>query len=305
MGGTLSLDSTPGKGSTFSCRLPLRVPSVVPEQAQIAGLRVLLVDDNPLNRTVAEALLQKLGAQPTLADSGHSALQCVADGRFDLILLDIHMPGLDGFATANLLQQLPHELPPIVALSADTTTQAMQRARAAGFADYLHKPLEPAQLAVLLSQIGHRGPRARSGETADAAASTLRATDNAPSNSDCVDDFDLQLALQRHGDSPKLLGRLLQEFVLHYADAPTDLQALVISGQTTLATRLAHNLKSVAGSFGAARLAACSAALEAQQDALAADANVAAASENLLHEFAAAHQAFMRALAAYQQRTSH
>ena len=101
------------------------------------------------------------------------------------------------------------------------------------------------------------------------------------------------------------MGRLLQEFVLHYADAPTDLQALVSSGQTTLATRLAHNLKSVAGSFGAARLAACSAALEAQQDALAADAKVAAASEVLLHEFATAHQAFMRALAAYQQRTSH
>ena len=337
MGGTLELASTPGKGSTFACRLPLRRPARVALAGvgaeRIAGLRVLLVDDNPLNRAVADALLRDLGAAPTLAESGHEAARHMAESRFDLVLLDIHMPGLDGFATASLMQRQTQQqgvvLPPIVALSADTTQQALERARDAGFLDYLRKPLERERLAATLQHVasGHAtalDPGAAGTAAADSAAHDTAAHDtaahdstrlDAPSGATPVvaapdDDFDAATALRRHGDNPRLLARLLAEFQVHYADSPAALRMLLADGRRTEAARLAHNLKSVAGSFGAVRLAGISARIETRLDAEA-DADTAAGAEaagdadaamsgptwvtSALADFGAAHTAFLRA----------
>jgi PAS domain S-box-containing protein len=313
MGGRLDLESTPGKGSTFACRLPLRrLPTAALPGAAAArfdGLRVLLVDDNPLNRAVADALLRDLGAAPTLAESGHAAARHVAEARFDLVLLDIHMPGLDGFATASLMQrqvqQQGVDLPPIVALSADTTEAALARARQAGFLDYLRKPLERERLAATLRRIASRDSAMPSAPDLQAPAAIpvsgatppVDVPDLAAVDFDDVD-FDAVTALRRHGDNARLLARLLAEFEHHYADSPVALRTLLAEGRHTEATRLAHNLKSVSGSFGAGRLAHASARLEARLDAgsEAAQSGDWTADDADLAAFGTAHAAFVHAL---------
>ena len=163
MGGTVGLRSEVGQGSTFFVDLPLTVaqaapaPVRPPEPARLAprtqALRVLGVDDNPTNRAVLAALLRALGAEATLTESAADAFQQLDRQRYDLVLMDIHMPGMGGEAALSAIRagRGGQADIPVVALTADAMTGDRERYIALGFDEHLPKPLSPQALAAVLA----------------------------------------------------------------------------------------------------------------------------------------------------------
>ena len=148
MGGDVIIDSTPGAGSRFvfsflaAADSGSLTDSVVPaNHAALYGASVLLVDDNAINRLVARSFMETVGAMVTEADSGAAALDLFAAGRFDLVLLDAHMPVMGGEETLHRLRRLPGGAAPVVALTADAMQGDEARYRAMGMDGYVAKPI--------------------------------------------------------------------------------------------------------------------------------------------------------------------
>ena len=151
MGGRLWVESTPPKGSAFHCVLPLRVAES-PANAPSAGtppkplnVRVLLAEDNPVNARVATLMLRKLHCTVTVADSGAKVLQLIDDQHFDLVLMDVQMPDVDGLEATRAIRELEAERGrsplPIIALTANAMKGDEDRCREAGMNGYLAKPV--------------------------------------------------------------------------------------------------------------------------------------------------------------------
>jgi signal transduction histidine kinase/ActR/RegA family two-component response regulator len=161
MGGHVSVASVVGAGSTFTVYLPAR-PCAAPvalarESAPPAlrPLRVLVAEDNAINQKVATMLLARLGHEVTVADNGRRALEALDAGRFDLVLMDCHMPEMDGF-DATLAMRLRGDRTPVVALTAASLPEERQRCFASGMADVLLKPINRADLTRVLARYGAR-----------------------------------------------------------------------------------------------------------------------------------------------------
>lgn len=150
-GSQIQLKSELGKGSTFYFDLWLGLSSGKKRQqkASLQNKKVLLVEDNLVNQDVALAFLKQWGMQVSLAKNGVEALQKVDEESFDLILLDLHMPIMDGYEAASIIGQ--HERAairdiPIIALSANTDQSSRRKAKAAGIRRFIAKPFNPKDL---------------------------------------------------------------------------------------------------------------------------------------------------------------
>ncbi|RYH00196.1 MAG: response regulator [Alphaproteobacteria bacterium] len=148
MGGTVSLKSDGSTGSEFALTLPfpLVAPDVAPVPAartKMEGIRVLVVEDNPVNGAVALGLLRKLGCQTEWVISGEDALQKLSDSKFEVVFMDIQMPDMDGYETTRLVRQreaLSGFHVPIIALTAHAMQADRELCLAAGMDDHLAKP---------------------------------------------------------------------------------------------------------------------------------------------------------------------
>jgi signal transduction histidine kinase/CheY-like chemotaxis protein len=155
MGGDLGVHSTPGKGSTFwfDVTLPACDAPPVPVDASgvplpsLAGVRVLLAEDNEVNRMVLETMLSKLGCQVDVAGDGASASHAALNKTYDIVLMDCHMPIMDGYAAARRIRAAETgRRTPIVALTAGVFLEDRASCTAAGMDDFLGKPVSQAQL---------------------------------------------------------------------------------------------------------------------------------------------------------------
>ena len=158
MGSQLTLASTVGEGSTFAFTLVLAKAQAVAypdgppapyNTGRLAGARVLLVEDNAINRTVARLILEAWQVQLTMAEDGPAALVLLADQDFDLVLMDIQMPGLSGVSVTRRLRRLPNPrraATPVIALTANAFRDDIERYLAAGFNDCVTKPYDEATL---------------------------------------------------------------------------------------------------------------------------------------------------------------
>lgn len=166
MGGDIRVVSEPGAGSTFEFTIPCQ-PCSEPEVASArngelvaaAGtLRVMVVEDHPVNRQYLAALLSRLGHEVVVCGNGAEALAAIEGGEFDLVLMDVRMPGIDGFEATRRIRarQAPGDRLPVVALTADTTAEARKRAVEVGMDDFLAKPVRPAEVAAVLERLGGR-----------------------------------------------------------------------------------------------------------------------------------------------------
>jgi signal transduction histidine kinase len=159
MGGKIEVDSALGHGSAFW--LELQAPQV---EAYDAGeprpmaapgaARILLVDDHPMNREIGAALLTLVGCQVETADNGQQAVAKAARGGFDIILMDIHMPEMDGLAATRAIKALAGGAGdvPIIAMSADALPQQVERCYAAGMVDHVAKPVQREVLYAKISR---------------------------------------------------------------------------------------------------------------------------------------------------------
>jgi len=158
MGGDISLVSAAGQGSTFSVRLPVVVMEhsaadlEVSEETPVA--RVLLVDDHPMNRQLGKAMLELAGCTVVTAEDGDEAVRLVTESRFDVVLMDIHMPRMDGLAASRAIRALPGPtgLTPIIALSADVMPHQIERCLKAGMVDHVAKPIERQALYAAINR---------------------------------------------------------------------------------------------------------------------------------------------------------
>ena len=158
--GDLVVDSRPGEGSVFTLTLPVRV---LQEQAPSGGgpsgkLKVMVVDDNPVNRDLIPRLLSRLPVTTRCLESGEQCLQAWEEESWDLILLDFNMPGLDGVQTAKLLRQREREASrpgtPIVGLTANSLSEARARAEDCGMDRIETKPISRARLLEIIAWAG-------------------------------------------------------------------------------------------------------------------------------------------------------
>ena len=254
MGGKLTVTSELGVGSRFSFQLTLPLAPIVehdcdsgqlPERGTLVGRRILLAEDNRINQQLAAEFLQQAGADVRIVDSGADVLRAARESDFDAILMDLHMPGMDGLDACRALRADPRiRQLPIIAVTADAAGDSILRARSAGFDDYVVKPVTAATLiGALQRQLRvHTDTNARQGAVQSFRELPL------------VAGLDLRRALHNHNNDADLLTRLAEQFVALYAEAPADLATQIANGHPDRAIRLAHNLHGVAGSFGAERL---------------------------------------------------
>ena len=149
MNGTISVESEPGKGSTFHVEVPLRLPSEPVKESEPPRVRgrVLVVDDNAIAQTIASHALRRRAYEVQCASDGFAALEAASQSEFDLILLDLQMPGLDGFQTAARLREMPAYIrTPIVAVTANCSQDYRDRCRESGMQGFLAKPVRTKDL---------------------------------------------------------------------------------------------------------------------------------------------------------------
>ncbi|MFN3859349.1 MAG: PAS domain-containing protein [Caulobacter sp.] len=159
MGGGVSFASVPGEGSTF--RLTVEAPEAAAPQALAAadisleGLRVLVVEDNATNRMIATRLLEALGASVASAPDGAAGVEAAAHGGFDLILMDIQMPGMDGLEACRRIRALPAPTAttPILALTANAMSHQRAHYLAAGMDGVVSKPIAPSALLAEIARL--------------------------------------------------------------------------------------------------------------------------------------------------------
>ena len=231
-----------------------------------AGSRILLVDDNHLNREILHGLLEDSGIQIEDAEDGASGVRMYrADpDRYDLILMDIQMPGMDGYAATALIRDLDPDVP-IVALTADALVSDVEQSLAAGMNAHLNKPIDVAALTATLLEFL---PLPASPVT----PSPVRVTRAAATLPDRIPGIGIARALDRLGNDQDLLARQLAGLARDYGDLAPGARAAMLAACDDEGRRRLHDLKSIAGSVGAARLAELAAALEDRPDPAVADA---------------------------------
>ncbi|OMG53625.1 hypothetical protein BJN45_09300 [Azonexus hydrophilus] len=260
MHGEIDVDSQPGKGSTFRFSTVFEVPFNLPasntpvavdgRKATVfprwAGERILLVEDIPVNRTIAVALLHKVGLSVGIATNGQEAIEVLEREPFSLVLMDIQMPVMDGLSACRHLRDDPRfrDLP-IIAMTAHATQEDHQQSSAAGMNAHLTKPIMPA---VLYAEIARWLPPASVNEETTTA-------DDSPVDWPELPGIDLQRGLTLHMNRPFFYLKSLHAFRKDFAGIDDQITQAMARNDLAEARRLTHSAKSVGGSLGAVQLA--------------------------------------------------
>jgi len=227
--------------------------------AKLAGRRVLLVEDNEINRDLATELLSDLGIRVTVAENGQEGVERVFAEPFDLVLMDIQMPVMDGLTATSLIRADGRfRKLPILAMTAHAMSSDRERSLHAGMNDHLTKPISPIRLMEALIQWMPIEPEEQMAPdgTPDEAVS---AQDGLPAH---LPPFDMRTALMRSNGKPRLLRRILYGFRDKYASSGIELRRLNAAGKAEEAERLAHSLKGIAATLEARNLTEAASAVE-------------------------------------------
>ena len=230
-----------------------------PEEAErMAGRRVLLVEDNPVNRQVAREILERSGVEVVEAEDGAEAVSRVRreGSTLDAVLMDLQMPVMDGYEATRRIRALPGRARlPIVALTADALPDDRERCLGVGMDDYVAKPIEVEELFRVLGRWLPLG--------AAPSAPVPRTLAEAGLPDVLEGSVDLERVMGRLGGDAAVLRRLLAQFAAENAGVVDTLRDALAEGEVELARRIAHSLKGSAGNLGAEPLAEAAARLEA------------------------------------------
>ncbi|ATG75345.1 hypothetical protein AN401_16995 [Zobellella denitrificans] len=258
MGGEIGLFSEPRLGSHFWFELPLAVApdgvvarATSTEEPAAPPARVLLVEDNPINQEVAKAILGKQGHQVTVADGGEQALALCRQRHFDLVLMDMQMPGMDGLETTRRLRlQLGGQPLPIIAITANVMAGERERCLAAGMDDYLSKPVNPQVLNRTLARHLTAVPsdRVLEEEAVPSASRPTPARPNVPGMAPLLDGDMLQSLSGELGEESA--HALIAMFFERLEERRQLLTRAAGEEDFPLLSRELHSLKGAAGTLG-------------------------------------------------------
>jgi signal transduction histidine kinase/DNA-binding response OmpR family regulator len=257
MGGDLWVESQLGTGTTFSFKVQLDSSSAdsfqqeaEPSQAVdfpaeiTKSLRVLLVEDNLINQKVAARMLEKLGYHTAIAGNGLEAIALQQQKSFDLILMDIQMPEMDGLAATRIIrqQQPTNAQPYIVAMTANAMQGVTEECLAAGMNDYISKPVRLAELSQVIN-------------IASSLAQSSKVLETAP---------DLTVFQPLSYFTPVERKKLVEDYIVSSHEKMQELESAVVQNDLVQLAFTAHTHKSVCGSLGLAKLAQICDQIESQ-----------------------------------------
>lgn len=260
MGGELSVASQPGQGSTFTLRLPVErfaapVTASAPEEAPVpelpASLRVLVAEDNEINQQVALHLLRVLGHHVTIVANGREAVQAIQHHPFDVVLMDLQMPEMDGEEATRQIRALGDQIrqPRIIALTAYALAGMRERCLAAGMDGFLNKPVRLQDLRQALQP--HAQPM-------------MPITGASPVVRDQVIDWEVfsELLAALGSDQVEMAIKARELIRREFQQQLEQLASSIAYADTEQTRRIAHRLKGGARQVGAVRVAAAAQALE-------------------------------------------
>ena len=217
----------------------------------IRGAHVLLAEDNKINQQVAEELLGQAGVKVTIANNGKEAVAQLEKEMFDAVLMDVQMPEMDGYeATQTIRKNLEFKDLPIIAMTANVMAGDREKCLEAGMNDHVAKPIDPDKLfASLLQWIPPRelvlNPTDIEPRVSVQASGMLTGD---------LDGIDIETGLKRVGGNAKLYGKLLQDFYQDHRNDGQSIREAIDGDNVDVAQRIAHTIKGVSGSIGAAEL---------------------------------------------------
>jgi len=229
----------------------------------ILNAHILLVEDNAINSRLAMEFLKQAGLVVTLANNGQEAVDLVGRMNFDAVLMDIHMPVMDGYEATRIIRDIPGcDTLPIIAMTANAMAGDRVKCLAAGMNDHVAKPIYPEQLSAALNTWVSPGVRELPiGMVAAAEASSTTAPQN--SLPDELPGIDLKVARQGAGGKDKLLYQVLMNFLHDHEGDAHALRKALKENDLELAQRIVHTLKGVAGAIGAHELRPAAIAMDA------------------------------------------
>jgi CheY-like chemotaxis protein/HPt (histidine-containing phosphotransfer) domain-containing protein len=279
MGGNIRVSSRPGKGSEFALTLPLARASgdwsaVPPQAARIpdgddAGkpsLPVLVVEDQPVNRMVAQQMLERLGCRVQTAGSGLEAVEKASSRDYAAILMDCRMPGMDGYQAAAAIRALPGSrgAVPIIAVTAEALDRDRQRCLDAGMDDFLSKPIRRPQLAAALRKWAVTSKVRKPDGLRPAEGTADPGPFRKPAGADPVDKAQLAETAGMDGEiDPAMLGALAGAYLETAPETLASLDAAASRGDADVIVRLAHGFQGANAQIGAVSMAALCERLEA------------------------------------------
>jgi signal transduction histidine kinase/DNA-binding LacI/PurR family transcriptional regulator/DNA-binding response OmpR family regulator len=234
-----------------------QVKDIIGLGADLSGRRALLVQDDPVSRDVLRAMLGLCGIEVQAASDGAEALRKAGEHVFDIVLLDLGLPVIDGCAVAKALRtDARYADVPIIALTASVDVDVRQRTLAAGMNDCVRTPVDATRLcSIVVRSLTEPQPALIVGLRQTHSSQTLRAVSPHP-------ELDVASAVARLGGNESLYRRLLRRFVDTHFHVVATVRRMVDHGERSHAEQLLHTLASAAGNIGATQLAQSSHGLE-------------------------------------------
>jgi len=245
----------------------LKTPGLVRKDpaAGLDGLRVLLVEDNEINQRLAVSVLEAAGIKVDTARDGRAAVEMVGDIKYDAILMDIHMPEIDGYVATRIIRQKPGcaQLP-IIAMTADAMSGAQAKCLEVGMNDYIAKPIDTRQLFTVLAHWTRAGSAPEQTDAgAQPAVASPQLDGKAPFK---LPGVDVQAGMQRLGGNQALYLELLQDFCNTYGEPEEKIRRLIAENNTGGVRRPVHTIKGTAGNLSAVSVSFSAAELEKELD---------------------------------------
>ena len=267
MGGEFSVESIVGEGTTFSFELRQAIASLSDDEEQenrlptkifdpsLVGIRILVAEDNEINQQIIREFLTLAEISVEIANNGVEALELLKNHTFDVVLMDISMPVMDGLETIKRIRsQRCYEKLPVIALSAGVTFEEKEKCKNAGASDFIAKPINPHNLIPTLARWVKGIVRV---ENENVVTTRISPLEN-------LQGFELQNLLAMLNNDKERATRLLLNFKDNVENIPNKIEAFMIANDISAANECIHKIKGSAGNIGAMRLYTTAKTLETE-----------------------------------------